>query len=207
MKILAVFITAVFLFLSCQKDEKYQIPYPEEGRYDCAEFIVNDTRERGFFTSKIDGELFFGTSVIAEDEFGDWSFIGVSSDDNCVRRAVLRIIFNELSVPLEMEDFPLDHRECHFGVDSTVGTVAYDSRSFRFSWTTSDQTNATYSCKSNDYKAQFEMDQYHRNNEVIEGTFSAILYRDTSCMRNLRYSDEIKIEDGYFQAVIIPFVN
>ena len=207
MKFLTTWIAILLLLISCKKEEIYILPYPEEGRYDCAEFTVNDTRERGFFTLKIDGEPLFGTSVIAEDEFGDWSFIGVSSDDNCVRRAVLSINFNELSVPQETTDFPYNHRKCHFGIDSTAGTPLHDSRSFRFSWTTSDQVNATYSCKTDDYRAQINLDQYHRENEVIEGTFSAILFTDTSCMRDLRYPESLHIEDANFQAVVIPFVN
>jgi len=209
MKFILAFISIFFLFISCQKDEKYQIPYPEEGRFDCQAFTVNDTQERGFFTCQIDGEPFMGTSVIGENQLGEWIFFGIISDDNCVRRAVLRINFSELFVPLKMDDFPFDHRQCTSGIDSTARTASYDSRDFDFLLTTSDQINALYSCKTNEYEANFEMIQYHGDNEVIEGTFSAKLYRDTAsvCMRNPRYADEIKIEGGYFQATVRPFVN
>ncbi|MFK8054554.1 MAG: hypothetical protein AB8F78_00420 [Saprospiraceae bacterium] len=205
MKSLSLLIILMLLFFSCQKDKEYQIPFPDEGRYDCAEIVLGDSRERGFMTVDIDGVSYTGATVIAEDENDEWVFIGVVSNEVCVRTALLRIHFQKKDVPLLVSSFPPNNRNCSTGQDSTTSEIGFDSRSFTFSWTHADQYNSIYSCKTNDYTAIFETEKYHGNQSVIEGGFSAHLFRDPDCTNDPAYADDVVIENGYYQAVVFPF--
>jgi len=191
--------------LSCQKDDGYHIPFPEEGRYDCPEYLFGDTRRQGFVTVTIDGTEYTGTSVIAEDENGEWVFLGALYDDACLVVGSIRANFRDKDVPSITSDFPLENSDCFSGLDSNRLLPEYDSRRFNFSWRHGDEFLNTYACKTNEYDAVINLDKYHGAQEVIEGTLRANLFLDSICFQGGIIRNDVLIEEGYFQAVVYPF--